>query len=516
MRLLELLTTSRLVAGTASRRAKIAHLADALRALRPEEIDIGIAYLSGRVRQRRLGVAGATFTTLEAPPAPAATLELHEVDAALDQVAATAGPGSAAERRHLLGALFARATAGEQAFLRRLLLGELRQGALEGVLVEALAHAVRTEVRSVHRAIMVAGDAGAVAKTLLVDGPSALGRFTLELFRPLRPMLAETAASAEEAATRLGRAALEYKLDGVRVQIHSDGDEVRVYSRRLNDVTLAVPEIVAAVRALPVRRAILDGELLAFRPDGTPEPFQVTMSRFGSRLDVSRLARELPLTPLLFDAVHLDGEDLLDRPAAERWDALAAAVPETWRVPRRLAETPRDIDTFLHEALAAGHEGVMAKALAAPYEAGRRGGAWLKLKPAHTLDLVVLAAEWGSGRRRGRLSNLHLGARDPESGGFVMLGKTFKGLTDLMLREQTARLLALETDRDGRVVHVRPELVVEIAFDGVQASPHYPGGLVLRFARVRRYRPDKRAEEADTIETVRTFAGPVRLRGEYP
>lgn len=505
MRFHDLVTTSRLVAGTTSRRAKIAHLAAALRALAPDEVETGVAFLSGRMRQRRLGVGAATLAALRVEPAREPTLALREVEGALSQIAEAAGAGSARVRDRALGALFARATREEQDFLGRLILGELRQGALEGLLLDAVARAAGAETSAVRRALMLCGDLGAVARAVVEQGGSGLARFTLEICRPLRPMLAETAASADEIPARLGRAALEYKLDGVRVQIHRDGDDVRVYSRHLNDVTAAVPELVATVRAFPLRRAVLDGELIALRSDGTPRPFQATMGRFGTRLDVARMSHELPLTPFLFDLIHLDGTDLLDRPGLERWDALASAVPERWRVRRRLVVGPADIEAFVAEALAAGHEGVMAKSLTAPYEAGRRGAAWLKLKPAHTLDLVVLAAEWGSGRRRGWLSNLHLGARDPASGGFVMLGKTFKGLTDDMLRAQTAKLLALETHRERHVVHVRPDLVVEIAFDGLQASPHYPGGLALRFARVRRYRPDKRAEEADTIDAVRSL-----------
>jgi DNA ligase-1 len=507
MRLHDLVTTSRRVAATSARRGKVELLATTLRALALDEVEIGVAYLSGRIRQRRLGIGGAAVAGVRGEPAREPSLELREVDATFAQVAALSGGGSTTERRRLLGALFARATAEEQEFLGRLIVGELRQGALEGVLAEAIAHAAGVDATAVRRALMFAGDPGSVARAALADGTAGLAQFGLVLFRPLQPMLAETAESAADAMTRLGRAGLEYKVDGARVQVHRDGDDVRVFSRRLNDVTPAVPEIVATVRALPVRRAVLDGEVVALRLDGTPEPFQVTMRRFGSRLDVDRLARELPLTPFFFDCVHVDGTDLLDRPAAERWEALGGVVPDAQRIPRRVAETGDHVQAFLDAALAAGHEGVMLKSLAAPYEAGRRGASWLKLKPALTLDLVVLAIEWGSGRRHRWLSNLHLGARDPERGGYVMLGKTFKGMTDDMLRWQTEHFLALEIGREGHVVHVRPETVVEIAFDGVQASPHYPGGVALRFARVRRYRPDKRADQADTIATVQAIAG---------
>jgi DNA ligase-1 len=506
MRLHDLVDTSRQVASTPARRGKVALLAATLRALAPDEVETGVAYLSGAIRQRRLGAGWAAVSAVRGEPASAPSLELREVDAAFARIATLSGGGSTAERRQVLGGLFARATAEEQEFLARLIVGELRQGALDGVLAEAIARAADVDAAAVRRALMLAGDPGSVARAALAEGAAGLARFGLVLFRPLLPMLAETAEDAADAIARLGRAGLEYKIDGARVQVHRDGEDVRVFSRRLNDVTPAVPEIVAAVRALPVRRIVLDGEVVALRPDGRPEPFQVTMRRFGSRLDVARLARELPLSPVFFDCVHLDGADLLDRPAAERWAALAGVVPEAQRIPRRVAEHGDHVQAFLGAALAAGHEGVVLKSLAAAYEAGRRGASWLKLKPAHTLDLVVLALEWGSGRRRSWLSNLHLGARDPERGGFVMLGKTFKGMTDDMLRWQTEHFRALEIGRDAHVVHVRPETVVEIAFDGVQASPHYPGGVALRFARVRRYRPDKHADQADTIGTVLRFA----------
>jgi DNA ligase-1 len=344
-----------------------------------------------------------------------------------------------------------------------------------------------------------------VASAALRGGEAALDRFRMRLFHPLQPMLAQTADGVEQALGRLGRAAFDAKLDGARVQVHKEGDEVRVYSRQLHEVTVAVPEVVAAVRRLPARAAILDGEVLALRPDGTPHPFQVTMRRFGRRLDVEALRRDLPLSPFFFDALRLDDEELLDRPAGDRFAALGAALPGDELVPRVVTADPREAAAFLAAILARGHEGVMVKDLASTYEAGSRGSQWLKVKPAHTLDLVILAAEWGSGRRRGWLSNLHLGARDPRTGGFVMLGKTFKGMTDRMLAWQTERLQGLAVGREGHVVHVRPELVVEVAFSDVQASPQYPGGLALRFARVKRYREDKGAAEADTIDTVRAI-----------
>jgi DNA ligase-1 len=352
---------------------------------------------------------------------------------------------------------------------------------------------------------MFSGALPEVASAALSEGREGLGRFSIQLFRPVQPMLAGTAEEVGEALDRFETAELEYKLDGARVQVHRAGDEVRVYTRRLNDVTAAVPELVERVRELPVREIILDGETLAFRDDGMPHRFQVTMSRFGRKLDIERLREKLPLEAFYFDLLYLDGDGLTDLPARERVEALSQVLPPDLLIPRTLTGDSEEAQAFLQRALAAGHEGIMAKALDAPYDAGRRGKSWLKLKPAHTLDLVVLAAEWGSGRRRGWLSNLHLGARDPVAGGYVMLGKTFKGLTDEMLEWQTRRLQELEVARDDWTVYVRPELVVEIAFNDVQASPKYPGGLALRFARVKRYRPDKHAEQADTIDTVRAI-----------
>jgi len=349
---------------------------------------------------------------------------------------------------------------------------------------------------------MLAGELTAVARAALVEGQAGLDRFRLELLRPLQPMLASPAGDVSEALERMGEAAFELKLDGARVQVHKAEDEVRVFSRRGNDVTPAVPELVEIVQALPARQLILDGEVIALRPDGAPLPFQLTMRRFGRKLDVARLRGELPLTPFFFDVLHLDGEDLLDHPAAERFAALGASVPGL-TVPRIVTSDAEEADAFFAEALQRGHEGMMVKALDAPYEAGRRGFSWLKIKPAHTLDLVILAAEWGHGRRQGWLSNLHLGARDPENGGFVMLGKTFKGMTDEMLAWQTKKLQEIALGTDGWTVHVRPELVVEVAFSDVQESPQYPAGMALRFARVKRYRDDKTAAEADTIGTVR-------------
>jgi DNA ligase-1 len=503
--LADLASTSTAVAATSSRLKKRDALASCLARLEPQEVRIAVAYLAGELPHGPIGVGWAALRERPAP-APAATLELVQVDGALRELGAATGPGSQALRRDALARLLGSATEEEQAFLAGLLLGGLRQGALEGVMVDAVAHAAGVALPSVRRACMLSGDLGEVAAAALTEGEAGLERFRLELLRPLQPMLAQTADDTADAVARLGSAAVEWKLDGARIQVHRAGDEVRVFTRNLADVTARVPEVVDAVRALPVESIVLDGEAIALDAAGRPRPFQVTMSRFGRR-DETR--HTIALSAAFFDCLHLDGDDLLDRPAGERFAELASRVPEALRVRRIETADPAEAERFLDEAIATGHEGVMVKALDAPYEAGRRGGGWLKVKRAHTLDLVVLAVEWGSGRRRGWLSNLHLGARDPHLGGFVMLGKTFKGMTDAMLAWQTERLKELETHSDGHVVHVRPELVVEIAFDGVQGSTRYPGGVALRFARVKGYRTDKRADEADTIDTVRGFSAGV-------
>jgi DNA ligase-1 len=507
MRLAELVETSRDVAATRSRLEKVARLAALVERLPPALVAVGTAYLAGDLPQGRLGVGYATVRALGGGGAAAEpTLDLGEVDAAFTRIKAEAGAGSGERRNALLAGMLARATAAEQEFLVRLCLGELRQGALEGVVIEAVARAFQAPPEAVRRAAMLAGALPPVAAALRAEGPAGLARFELRLFQPVQPMLADTAPDVETALSWLqGEAGFEYKLDGARVQVHKDGDEVEVYSRALNRVTPAVPEVVERVAAMPARRLILDGEAIALGAGGRPLPFQVTMRRFGRKLDVASLRQTLPLEVAFFDALRIDDETLLDRPLGERWQALAAATAGASLVPRLVTASPAEAEAFAARALAEGHEGVMAKRLGAGYAAGRRGQEWLKLKPARTLDLVVLAAEWGSGRRRGWLSNLHLGARDPERGGFVMLGKTFKGMTDEILRWQTEALLARELGREGIAVHVRPELVVEIAFNDVQRSPQYPGGVALRFARLRRYRPDKRPEDADTIVAVRAL-----------
>jgi DNA ligase-1 len=504
-RLAELVTASRRVGATASRLAKASELAKLLRRLQPEEIEIAVAYLSGETRQGKLGIGYATLAEARSGGARRASLELRAVDDALDGLAKTKGKGSAAERARQLGQLFARATRDEQDFLVRLLVGELRQGALEGVMVDAIAQAAALPPDDVRRAAMYAGGLPAIARAALVEGASGLAQFGIRLLQPVQPMLAQSADNVTNALDFLGTAAVDWKLDGARVQVHKAGDGVRVFTRNLNDVTAAVPEIVAAVRSLPARELILDGEAIALAPGGAPQPFQVTMRRFGRKLDVDAMRQALPLSVFFFDVLRRDAENLADRPARDRLEALAGALPKPLVIPRIVTGDPAVAEGFFKDAIRRGHEGVVAKALDAPYEAGRRGASWLKVKRAQTLDLVVLAAEWGHGRRKGRLSNLHLSARDPLAGRFVMLGKTFKGLTDELLAWQTQALLEREVGRDETTVYVRPELVVEIAFDGLQASPHYPGGLALRFARVKRYRPDKRAEQADTIDAVRAI-----------
>jgi DNA ligase-1 len=503
MRLQGLADVSNAVARTRSRLEKTATLAGLLKQLQGREISIGVSYLSGSLPQGRIGLGWSAMSdaqTVGAADTP--SIELLEVDAIFEQIARTSGAGAVRTRTQLLTGLFTRATCDEQDFLIRLISGDLRQGALEGVLAEAVAKAASAPADAVRQAAMMCGNLGEVAHAAFTEGAAALSRYAIELFRPVEPMLASPAANVAEALEWLGEAAFELKLDGARIQVHKSGEEVRVFSRGLRDVTPAVPEVVEQMHTVAAREIILDGEVIALREDGRPHPFQETMRRFGRRLDVDSLRKALPLTPFFFDCLYIDGRPLTVEPQRIRFATLLDAVPSLAVQHRTLSNQERAED-FLREALAAGHEGLMAKALDAPYAAGSRGRSWLKIKHARTLDLVVLAAEWGSGRRRGWLSNLHLGARDPGGGGFVMLGKTFKGLTDEMLEWQTAAFLERETGRDGHIVRLRPELVVEIAFNDLQESPHYPGGLALRFARVKGYRPDKTATQADTIETVR-------------
>ncbi|WP_329164859.1 ATP-dependent DNA ligase [Streptomyces sp. NBC_01267] len=507
MLLHELAETSRAVGAEAARNAKISLLADYLRSLAPEVLPVAVALLSGESRRMRIGVGPAALRELP-QPAPAPSLGVVETQDALTALAAVHGPGSQGERRTLLAELFGRATAQEQAFLGAVLVGELRQGALDAVVADAVAKAAGVASADVRRALMFRGSARAVAEAAMSGGKEALRAFGLEIGRPVRPMLAVAAPDVATALDRISPAALEWKLDGIRVQVHRNGDDVSVFTRSLDDITSRVPEVVEAAAGLPVRSAVLDGEAVAVGPDGRPLPFQVTAARAASRQDPERLRAEVPLHVYFFDLLHRDGKDLIDLPARTRWDTLTGLVPAELRVPRIVTEDAADAERFFDAALAHGQEGVVVKAPEAPYAAGRRGAGWIKVKPRHTLDLVVTAAEWGHGRRRGRLSNLHLAARGEKSdpAPWVMLGKTFKGLTDELLTWQTRELLDREESRDAYVVHVRPELVVEVAFDGLQRSPRYPAGLALRFARVLRYRPDKSPAEADTLATVRALA----------
>ncbi|GLP64085.1 putative DNA ligase [Streptomyces sp. TUS-ST3] len=503
MLLTRLAQVSQEVAATSARSRKIALLAELFRDAEADDVPIVIPYLAGRLPQGRLGVG---WKVLGRPVAPAAepTLTVREVDALLSELGKVAGAGSQAERARLVGELMGAATEDEQRFLLGLISGEVRQGALDAVATEGLAQATQAPPADVRRAVMLAGSLQTVAEALLTDGPPALDRFRLTVGRPVLPMLAHSASSVAEAVDKLGVCAVEEKLDGIRVQIHRDGDAVRLYTRTLDDITDRLPELTAAALELRGERFILDGEVIAFDEDGRPRSFQETAGRVGSRVDVTTAAEAVPVSPVFFDALSVDDRDLLDLPFAERHAELARLVPEPMRVRRTLVSGPDEIpaaEDFLAETLKRGHEGVVVKSLDAPYSAGRRGASWLKVKPVHTLDLVVLAAEWGHGRRTGKLSNLHLGARTAD-GGFAMLGKTFKGMTDAMLTWQTERLQELAVDSSGYVVTVRPELVVEIAYDGLQRSTRYPAGVTLRFARVVRYREDKRPQDADTVETL--------------
>jgi DNA ligase 1 len=555
----ELVETSEAVAATSGRRAKIEEISALLRRASPDEVPVVVAFLSGELLQRQIGVGYAALGDLPAAAAAVAPLTVAETDAVFEAVGDVGGAGAQAERKRLLATVFERATPAEREFLIRLLAGELHQGALEGVMIEAVARAAGVPAEEVRRACLLAGSLPQVAQAALSataglttaaastaapstaepstaapdaaasataapapDGDPALDRavvalraFGLKVGRPLRPMLASSAATVAAALARLSPAALEWKIDGIRIQVHREGAEVAVFTRTLDDITVRVPELVEAALALDVRSAVFDGEAVALAPDGRARPFQVTASRTGSHMDVARQRAETPLTPFFFDLLHLNGMDLIDEPASTRQARLAEVLPTELLIPRLVTDDVAVAEEFFADAVARGHEGVVVKSLTGGYAAGRRGSEWIKVKPRHTLDLVVLAAEWGHGRRRGWLSNLHLGARDPATGGLVMLGKTFKGLTDEMLTWQTNRLLELADPPSDRptgdlrnaygVLWVRPELVVEVAFDGVQASPRYPGGVALRFARVLRHRPDKPAAEADTIDAVRAL-----------
>ncbi|HEY7128519.1 MAG TPA: ATP-dependent DNA ligase [Nitrospira sp.] len=507
------------VRATTKKTEKIHILADTLRATSGGETALAALYLSGSLPQGKIGIgwnlieqslhAASSFSpthpvVLGSTPFPGASgepLTLSDVHEALNRLTAERGSGSTARRIVELTKLFSRVSQRERKFLSQLLIGEIRQGALEGVLLDAIASASALPPADVRQAFMFAPNIGELAQTALSEGTAGLARYSLRLFVPVAPMLAASAEDVEAALERLRCAAFEYKLDGARIQVHKGGDEVRLFTRQLQDVTERLPEIVEWTRRLPVREAVLDGEAIALRDDGRPQPFQITMRRLGRIKDVPAMRKSIPLSPFMFDILYADGESLLSRSYEDRTKLLTSVTPDAV-IPRLITSNPLEARRFLTRSLEAGHEGVMAKSVSSVYMAGQRGFHWLKLKEATTLDLVVLAAEWGNGRRQGWLSNLHLGARDPITGQFVMLGKTFKGLTDEMLRLQTEQLLALETHREGQTVFVRPELVVEIAFSDIQESPRYPAGLALRFARVKRYRPDKAVHEADTIQTV--------------
>lgn len=495
----ELVSVSGAVSSTRSRLEKIDLLAATLGRLEPDEAPIAVSYLSGKPMQSPLGVGHATVHGVAADPAQAPSLQVLDVDAALEEIAGTSGQGSKARKESLLRDLLEKATRAEQDFLRGLMLRNLRQGALEGVMADAVAAALAVPAERVRRAAMLEGDLVSVASRALAEGAGSLQGGSLAVFTPVQPMLARTAETAGEAVTGIGTAVVEWKLDGARVQVHRHDDRVVVFTRNLRDVTAGVPEVVMAARELPASSFILDGETLLMGPGGSPEVFQESMSRFGAE----ETGHRPDLHVFFFDCLHLDGSDLIDEPLIDRRQALAGLVPEASRVGSILTSDPAAADRFFDEVVARGFEGVVVKDPTQPYEAGRRGSGWLKVKPTHTLDLVILAAEWGSGRRQGWLSNLHLGARGDDA--FVMLGKTFKGLTDEMLAWQTERFLEIEHHREGHVVYLEPEMVYEIAFDGVQRSTRYPGGVALRFARVKRYRDDKDPGDADTLQTVRSF-----------
>lgn len=488
---------------TTRKNEKVALIADFLKKTAGGETALSALYLTGSLPQGKIGIGGrmlqAAFSEEKrSPPA----LTLREVDDCFSRMADDSGAGSSGRKIEALRGLFRRADAAERRFLARLLMGELRQGALEGIVLEGIAQAAALSGTEVRQAMMFSGNIGEVARAALEEGGAGVRRFSLRLFSPVAPMLAQTAETVSEALERLGEASFEFKLDGARIQVHKGGETVRIFTRQLQEVTDRLPEMVAWTRTLPAAEIILEGEAIALRPDGTPHPFQITMRRFGRTQNVEAMRQEIPLTPFFFDCLYQEGQPLLSLPYRKRFEILSESIPPEALIPRILTQEQEAAERFLQDALEAGHEGLMAKSLDAPYTAGQRGSNWLKLKAAKTLDLVVLAVEWGNGRRSGWLSNLHLGARDPESGQFIMLGKTFKGLTDEMLRWQTEKFLSLETGRNLWTVYLRPELVVEIAFSDIQESPRYPAGMALRFARVKRYRPDKSAEEADTIQTV--------------
>jgi DNA ligase-1 len=495
--LADVVGASRDVTETSARSAKVAILADLLGRLDAGEVAVAVGFLAGAPRQGRIGVGYSTIYRIEVAPAGDASLTVADLDRAIDEVGETTGSGSAARRKQILGDLLSRATEPEADFVKRLFTGGLRQGALAGLMVDAVTKASGVPGEIVRRALMLSGDLTRTAEIALTEGEDGLREVGFEIFRPILPMLASTAASVPDAVEGFDRSSVEWKLDGIRIQIHRRDQEVRIYTRNLNEITETLPGIVGAVRLLPVQQVVFDGEALWMGEHG-PAAFQDTVSR------IDKDAPPEGIVTFLFDVLHLEGEDLLDTPLEDR-AARLEGIASHLKIPSVITSDPETAQRVLDDALRAGHEGIVVKDAASLYSAGRRGKAWRKVKPVRTYDLVVLGAEWGHGRRHGWLSNLHLGARDPARGGFVMVGKCFKGLTDELLEWQTRELLAREADRQGIAVLVRPELVVEIALDGVQSSTRYPGGLALRFARVKRYRPDKRAEEADTIDDLRAL-----------
>jgi DNA ligase-1 len=506
----DLVETSVQVAAVSGRLEKMREVVALLKRLPADEIAIAVHYLSGDLPQGRIGLGPAVLRSAAAQAeCGTGTLTIAAVDEALAEIAQLRGAGSSAGRAESLRQLFSNMSATERSFLFRLLAGDLRQGALEGVMIDAIASAAELPAREVRRAAMYSKSLGAIARAALLEGAAGLSRFRLELFSPVAPMLAQTATDVEEALEQLGgEVHFEWKMDGARIQVHHDANDTRVYTRGLNEVSDAVPEIIAAVRKLGDTRLVLDGEAIAIDAAGRPRPFQITMRRFGRRLKVDELITELPIRAFFFDCLLCDGEDLTGLPAHERFSTFSKVVPPFLQMPKRVISSGSDAQAFYQAALDAGHEGVMAKALDSPYEAGNRGASWLKIKRVHTLDLVVLGAEWGHGRRAGKLSNLHLGALEPATGRYIMLGKTFKGLTDAMLEWQTEQFLRLEIQRASGTVYIKPDIVVEIAFSDLQTSTRYPGGFALRLARVKRYRQDKRPEDADTMESIRRiFAG---------
>jgi DNA ligase-1 len=495
--LVDVVTASGEVAGTSLRTRKVALLAELLRRLDADEVPVAVGFLSGAPRQGRVGVGYSTVYRVEHSRAVEPTLTVGDLDRAIRAVSEATGAGSAERRRQILVDLLGRATDEEAGFVKRLFTGELRQGALAGLMVDAIAKAAGVSGALARRALMLSGDLPSTAEIALAEGEEGLRDVGFELFRPILPMLASTAESVGEAVAGFERASVEWKLDGIRIQIHRRRDEVRIYTRNLNEITHALPGIVDAVRGLGVEQAVLDGEAL-WMGDERPAAFQETVAQIDGE------APPEGVVTFLFDLLHVDGQDLLDTPLEERARRLEAIAPRL-RIPGVFTSDPKRAQHVLHESLNAGHEGVVVKDSASIYGAGRRGKAWRKVKPVRTYDLVVLGAEWGHGRRQGWLSNLHLGARDPGTGAYVMVGKCFKGLTDELLEWQTQELLAREVARQGIAVLVGPELVIEVALDGVQSSTRYAGGVALRFARVKRYRPDKNAADADTIDDLRAL-----------